>query len=63
MAVVKSPKNKKHKKDWIKKLYTQHKNLNFYSIQVFKKQIYTNLNTNEHFQKKLKTDNRILWRL
>lgn len=61
MAVVKSPKNKKHKKEWVK-LINQKKfsNINYSSL-MFKKSIYTNLKLNSSFQKHFKKNSQVLW--
>jgi len=43
MAVVKSPKNKKHKQDWVQSIRRQNKPVNFLSTKkVLKKKLYTN---------------------
>ena len=64
MAVVKSPKNKKHKHDWVKSLNRLNKPLALkanYPLQ--KKHLYNNSKLNEYFRINWKLNNVALWKI
>ena len=63
MAVVKSPKNKKHKKDWLKKFLKKTQSSHFNLRLSLENKTYSNFYMNKHFQNKIKTSNIVFWRL
>ena len=64
MAVVKSPKNKKHKQDWVQSIKRQNKPVNFLSTKkVLKKKLYTNSELTPYFRINWKLNNWTLWNL
>ena len=65
MAVVKSPKNKKNKKEWVKKLNNSSQKITILSLtgKRQKKNIYTNLKLHNTFIAKYKISINSIWNL
>lgn len=64
MAVVKSPKNKKHKQEWVKSYTLKVKKKNILlqpQHPVYKSKLYSNNQLNIHFTTNWKLNNWTLW--